>query len=259
MRQFVWHQVDSPLHRLNPLTKLGLSLGVVAIVSFATTPLAPALVAALAIGTTVAVGRVPLGNVLRPMAFAAVFALGVCWTGVLFYVGPGSGPDAPAVWAGPPRITEAAVTYGITMGARLLAIFATSALFVLTTDPVELVLAMIHQARVPYRVGYAVFAAYRFMPLLQDELGNIRAAHQMRGRTGGGGPVGTLREYAGYAIPLLAIAVRRAERVALAMDARAFGALPRRTYYRQTTVGFGDLMFAAVATAALGAIVLYTT
>jgi energy-coupling factor transport system permease protein len=47
----------------------------------------------------------------------------------------------------------------------------------------------------------------------------------------------------GYAIPLLASAVRKGERVALAMESRGFGALPRRTYLRVTTLGRDDLVF----------------
>jgi energy-coupling factor transport system permease protein len=63
------------------------------------------------------------------------------------------------------------------------------------------------------------------------------------------------RELAGYAIPLLAMAVRRGERVALAMESRAFGALPQRTYFRVTTFGWPDLWFSLAALALLGALV----
>jgi energy-coupling factor transport system permease protein len=142
------------------------------------------------------------------------------------------------------------------MVTRLLAIFATSSLFVLTTNPADMVIALIHQARVPVRVGYAVFAAYRFMPLVQEELGNIRAAHQVRGATSGRGPVARLRQTIGYAIPLLTISVRRAERVALAMDSRGFGARRDRTYYRVTTLTRADLTFALGAAAVLATILL---
>jgi energy-coupling factor transport system permease protein len=126
-------------------------------------------------------------------------------------------------------------------------------LFVLTTDPAEFVLALIQQARVPFRVGYAVFAAYRFVPLLQEEFDNIRAAHQMRGASGAN-LLGRAREFFGYAIPLLAIAVRRGERLALSMDARAFGALSNRTYYRTTSWGRKDLVFAMGAAVSLAGI-----
>ena len=111
----------------------------------------------------------------------------------------------------------------------------------LTTDPVDFVVALIHQGRLPVRVGYAVFAAYRFMPLIQEELDNIRAAHQVRGDTHRPGLIARVRQTFGYAIPLLAISVRRAERVALAMDSRGFGARPDRTYFRSTRLSRADL------------------
>ena len=53
-------------------------------------------------------------------------------------------------------------------------------------------------------------------------------------------------------MPLLALAVRRGEALALAMEARAFGSLPRRTYYRSTTVGWRDAWFALGWLAVLG-------
>jgi energy-coupling factor transport system permease protein len=65
-----------------------------------------------------------------------------------------------------------------------------------------------------------------------------------------------MRQTIGYAIPLLAISVRRAERVALAMESRGFGALPNRTYFRSTSVGRADGMFALAALALLAAIVV---
>ena len=83
--------------------------------------------------------------------------------------------------------------------------------------------------RVPYRLGYTALAALRFVPRFRHELEVIRAAHRVRGTDGGRGPVAAVRRTISYAIPLLASAIRHAERVALAMDARAFGAHPTRT------------------------------
>ena len=256
MRQFVWHEADSFLHRLNPLTKLALSVPVAVLVALVDEPLTPTAIALAAILATRALGRVPWGGLLRPLGFSALLSVGMFWTGVLFYAGPGSEAGAPDLWLGPVRIATAGLVYGLTMAARLWAIFATSLLFVLTTDPVDFVLALIQQGRLPDRIGYGVFAAYRFVPLVEEELANVRAAHQVRNVEGGRGPLGRLRAAFGYAIPLLAIAVRRGERVALAMDSRAFGALPRRTYYRTTTVGRPDALFAAGAALALVAIVV---
>ncbi|MFN8635551.1 MAG: energy-coupling factor transporter transmembrane component T [Chloroflexota bacterium] len=251
MRQFVWHETDSYLHRLNPLTKLLLTVPVAVLVSLQFEPIGPLAIAALAATATWRLGNVPLAGVLRPMAFSLLLGFGMFWTGVLYYAG--SGADGPSLATGPLSVTQASLVYGLTMLTRTLAIFATSSLFVLTTDPVDFVVALIQQARLPARIGYAIFAAYRFMPLVQDELANIRAAHQVRGASSGRGPLARVRQGIGYAIPLLAISVRRAERVALAMDARGFGARRDRTFYRSTHVTHADFTFGAISLLALGA------
>ena len=250
MKSFVWHDADSYLHRLNPLTKLVLTVPVVVVVSRASNPLAPLGIMLVAVLATWLLGRVPWRRLLAPMGFALVLSLGMFWMGALFYANPG-GSYAP----GPVGLSSASLINGLTMASRLLAIFAASLLFVLTTDPVKLVLALIHQARIPYKIGYTVFASYRFIPLFQEELDNIRAAHLMR-QGAGGSPLRRLRRSLGYTVPLLAVAVRKGERVALAMDARAFGVLPRRTYYRRTEFAVHDVEFIAGAALALAAIVL---
>jgi energy-coupling factor transport system permease protein len=254
VKLFVWHEADSYLHRLNPLTKLALAIPVAALVSLVFEPVTPLIIAAIATLVTWRLGNVPLTTVARPLLFAVIFGFGMFWTGVFYYAG--QGVDGPSIVPGPIHLSEASLIYGLTMVTRLLAILATSSLFVFTTNPVDFVVALIQQARLPVRVGYAVFAAYRFIPLVQEELDNIRAAHQVRGATTGRGFVARVRQTIGYAIPLLAISVRRAERVALAMDSRGFGARPDRTYFRTTTLTRADLTFALGAAAVLALILL---
>lgn len=247
MRQFVWHDTDSVLHRLNPLTKLALALPVAALVTFFNEPVTPLAIGVLAAGATWRLGRVPWRSIQQPLMLALLLGFGLFWSSVVFYAGPGS--DAPSLIGGPVHVSPAGLVYGVTIVCRLLAIFAASLLFVLTTNPVDLVVALIQQVRLPVKVGYAVFAAYRFMPLVHEELENIQAAHHVRGGVEGSGPIARARRLFGYAIPLLAISVRRAERVALAMDSRGFGARPDRTYFRRTTFRRADLWFVMAALA----------
>jgi len=253
VRQFVWHEGDSYLHRLNPLTKLALTVPVAALVVAHDEPVTPLIVTILTAVATWRLGRLPLTSIVNPLGLSLLAGFGMFWTGLVFYAGPGA--NAAPVIPGPIRITEAGLVYALTMMSRLLAIVSASLLFVLTTNPVDFVIALIQQARLPVRVGYAVFAAYRFVPLVQEELDNIRAAHQLRGATIGRGVLAHVRQIVGYAIPLLAISVRRAERVALAMDSRGFGARPDRTYFRITTLTRADVQFALGAVATLAAIV----
>lgn len=58
-----------------------------------------------------------------------------------------------------------------------------------------------------------------------------------------------------YAVPLLAGGIRHAERVALAMDARGFGAYPDRTYRRELHFHARDVAFVVAAWLVAGMIV----
>lgn len=138
--------------------------------------------------------------------------------------------DTPAVLrVGAWTLHAGAVEVGLATGARLAAILALGLIAGLTTTGPDLVRASVQQLRVPYRIGYAALAAIRFVPRFAYELELIRQAHRVRGAHGGRGPFAAVARGAGYVVPLLAGAIRHAERVALAMDARAFGAHPDRT------------------------------
>jgi energy-coupling factor transport system permease protein len=94
------------------------------------------------------------------------------------------------------------------------------------------------------------------VPLFDGQLASIRAAHRIRGVASGGGLVAQYRRFVGHMVPLLAGAIRHAERVALAMDARGFGAIGERTYYRRSVFGWRDAVFAGAAGVVLVALLL---
>jgi len=133
-----------------------------------------------------------------------------------------------------------AVEVGAATGLRLAAITALALIAGLTTSGPDLVRATVQQLRVPYRVGYTALAAFRFVPRFGYELDVIRQAHRVRGAGGG-----RLVRWWGYIVPLLAGAIRHAERVALAMDARAFGAHPDRTERHLVPWRTRDTLFVA--------------
>lgn len=251
MRAFLQYEHDSFLQRLNPLTKLAFATALILALTVIVDPFTPLVVTVLTILAIWRLGRARLGALLRPLLPFLVLSFGLIWTTTLFYV---ASPGEPVrmLWSlGPVAITEAGLAYGLAIFFRLTGFFAASLLFVLTTDPTDLVQALIQNLGLSYRFGYGAHAAYRFVPLFEGELASIRAAHRIRGLREGGGPVRRIRQYLGFLVPLLAGGVRRAERVALAMDARGFGAYPDRTFYRRSSFGWADLAFA------VGAILVY--
>jgi energy-coupling factor transport system permease protein len=86
---------------------------------------------------------------------------------------------------------------------------------------------------------------YRMLPLLQSDYRIVRAAQRVRGAKEGRGPLCSLGRFRRNVLPLLAGSVRRAGRVAIAMDARAFGAFSDRTYRETMSVNRGDWLFLA--------------
>jgi energy-coupling factor transport system permease protein len=136
---------------------------------------------------------------------------------------------APFLRIGDWTLYSGALLIGFATALRLGSIVALALVGGLTTSGPDIVRATVQQLRVPYRIGYTALAAFRFVPRFGHELAVIRAAHRVRGYHGGRGPFARIARGWGYIVPLLAGAIRHAERVALAMDSRAFGAHPTRT------------------------------
>jgi energy-coupling factor transport system permease protein len=167
-----------------------------------------------------------------------VLLLGVVLPVVVVAIGFGM-----SLWVDPARVAETpvaleigawelrtgALEIGGATAVRIAAIVALSLIAGVTTTGPDLVRACVQQLRLPYRIGYTALAALRFVPRFGHELDVIRQAHRVRGAHRGRGPFAATARWWGYIVPLLAGAIRHAERVALAMDARAFGAHPDRT------------------------------
>jgi len=217
------------LYGLNPITKLAGPAPAMVLLVFVRDAATP--VAFLALAYALLLVGVTFTRRLALMLFVAV-PLGVAAIGLGF-----------SIWTDPSRVDQSVVVLqigswslyggmlqvGFATALRLAAIVALSLIAGLSTTGPDLARSMVQQLRVPYRIGYTALAAFRFVPRFGHELEVIRQAHRVRGAHGGRGPFATTARWAGYIVPLLAGAIRHAERVALAMDARAFGAYPDRT------------------------------
>jgi energy-coupling factor transport system permease protein len=234
------------LGRRQPVVKLVLILALSTGLFLVIDPVTPLLFLAVTVAAGLALGRVgprAYAGVLGPLVLVG---LGFVWTNALF-ARPG---DPGAVWEiGPLRATEAGLRFGLAIALRGLAIGALSVTFVLTTDPTDLVVGLIRHARLPFRLGYPLLAAYRFLPFFLDELGQIDLARRVRGELAPRAPLAAVVRRAGEVVPLLASAVRRAARIAVAMDARGFAAARERTYLRASPLTAADVAFAVAAVA----------
>ncbi len=141
------------------------------------------------------------------------------------------------------KIYEVALFNGIKMALRLMGLALGSFLFVATTSVLDLLYSLIQQLHLPYRLGYSIASIYRSIPLIRREYQTIRSAQRIRGLLGSTRWTHQIRQFYLLLLPLLASAIRRAERLALAMEARAFVPGLNRTYYRKITLRTRDVIF----------------
>lgn len=243
---FSSYERASYLRRLNPSLKLGIAMlyMLVATVLFDVwTLLALALVALTA---THFLGRVPLATLLRGSVPFLLLGIGYLWMNTLFPRADGASVTV-LFQIGPLRVVQEGIVNGLTLLARALCMGAWSLFFVTSTDPTDFILSLIQQLGIGPRVAYGALAAYRFVPLLEDEWAQIRKAHWLRGVGQGKGLGGRLEQSYRYTIPLLASAIRKAGRTAWAMESRAFTGDRERTYYRRLVITPADWQFAAAA------------
>ncbi len=242
------------LHRLNPLAKIAAPLPAMVLLLLARDVATPVTFAAIAL-VLLLVGAHLRARALLLLLVVLPLAVGVLSLSFGFWVDSAKLADSPVLLqVGDIRFTVAAWMVGLATATRLTSIIVLSLLAGLTSTGADLVRAMVQQLRVPYRIGYTALAAFRFVPRFGHELEVIRAAHRVRGMAGGRGPLAGARRHLGYVVPLLAGAIRHAERVALAMDSRAFGAHRTRTERHRIPFRVRDGVFIVLFWAATAAI-----
>lgn len=132
---------------------------------------------------------------------------------------------------------------GLSLGLRVLSFAILSIMFTLTTKPTEFLLSLMQQCKLPPKLAYGIMAGYRFLPLIKEEFETIQMAHKVRGVAQAKTFGDKIRQLKRYVIPLLAGAIRKAERTALAMESKGFTGAKNRIFYREIIVTRSDWQF----------------
>ncbi len=144
--------------------------------------------------------------------------------------------------------------FSAAMGLRMASMAAAAFLFFSVTDPMEIA-DLLSMAGAPPPVALAGMVAFRFVPVMIEDLRGIAAAQRSRGyRSDVGGPVERVRRLAPILIPALVLVVRRSQAVAESVESRGFGGRAKRTLYPEYRLGRVDaalLLWAAAPWAAL--------
>jgi energy-coupling factor transport system permease protein len=225
-------QRDSILHRIYPLTKLAWVFVVAIGLFLYRAPRSGAVMFVAVLALALLAGRIPLGTIVA--SARVIFGLGILLMIFHFFADPGN----PVFRIGPLTVTDGGLYEGPIFFFRLSVVVLASFVLIWTTDPRDLMVSLTRSG-IPYRYAFAVFLAMRFLPLVQREVDAVRAAHAIRGRASRSTIGHRFRLWQRYMFTVLVNGLRKAEATATALECRAFGAYPDRTYVK--TVEFEPL------------------
>ena len=129
---------------------------------------------------------------------------------------------------------------GAAIALRIIGVSLAGMMAVATIDPTDLADALVEHAHAPSRFVVGALAAFRLFPLFSREWDVLGLARRARGIEADRTYVDRIRAFPGRALGLLVAAIRRATRLALAMDARGFGSQPCRTLARPRAMTLPD-------------------
>jgi energy-coupling factor transport system permease protein len=233
VRSFRYRDKGTPIHKLNPFSKLGWMVSILVLSLVLDSPLF-LLAVFLSTLPLVRAARV-WSEWLSAMRLALYLSAAVILvnalvsshgTHVLFQ----ASLHVPLV--GAPVITLEAIIYGVTMSIRLLSIISAFAIFTFTVNPDDMMLAMI-KMKLPYKSVLVTSLSARFVPTLLDDVGRITDVQRSRGlEMDKGRLTQRIKSRTTIVTALLSNSLDRAVQVAEAMESRAFGTGRQRTFYR---------------------------
>jgi len=233
---------DSPVHRLDPRTKLlagmllmtGLIISVHGLVLLALT---------LTLLTTIYLAKLPGRLVIRNLRpflwlFLLTLFIHLFWTsGRILYRLPLLNLD----------ITWEGLQLGLRYTIRLSLFIVLATILTLTTSPMEIMDALERLGR-PFKrfhlpvheLTMMLSLSLRFIPTLLEEALRIRNAQMSRGAAFEGSMVKKVRNMIPMILPLFISAFRRADELAYAMDSRSYNGGEGRTSYSRLCFRWPD-------------------
>lgn len=247
---------SSPIHQLDPRTKILAMVCYVAALFLCSGPLTYGLMLCALIGT-VAVSTISFQSMvrgMRPVLFLLVFTalLNVLYT-----------PGRPLVSLWMFTITYEGLFHAFFMVLRILMMISCTFLLTYTTSPLaltdglEALLSPLNRLRLPvHELAMMMSIALRFLPTLIEETDKIMSAQRARGADfESGSLIQKAKALIPLLVPLIISSFRRADELATAMECRCYHGGEGRTRMHQLHYHSRDAVF-LLATLALCALAI---
>ncbi len=248
-----YYPVSSPIHRMDPRFKIAAAF-IYLVSLFLVSDLWAFVPVVAFVALLVTVSKVPFSYIvkgLRPILFIVLFAFAIN----IFFT-----PGRILFEWGILRITYEGLYRAVLMASRLVFLIVGTSLLTLTTSPLELtdgieyLLKPLEVIRVPaHEIAMMMTIALRFIPTLLEETDKIMKAQMARGADFESGNIAKrAKNLIPLLVPLFISAFRRADELAMAMEARCYQGGHNRTRmkvlaYKKQDVQGGLVLFLYLA------------
>ena len=241
-----YYPVNSVLHRLDPRVKLVSTL--IYIVSlFVFDSIIGYVIAAIFLASMIKLSQVPFRFMVKGLKPVVVLLCITLFFNLIFT----PGEAVFSIWI--ITVTREGIQLAVRMGIRLVFLVIGASLMTLTTTPnqltdgLERLLKPLNHIHVPvHEISMIMSIALRFIPILLDETDKIMKAQTARGADfESGGLVRKVKAMVPLLVPLFISAFRRANDLAMAMEARCYHGGEGRTqmkpliYQKRDYVAYG--------------------
>lgn len=246
-----YYPAESPIHRMDARLKLTVTFIFIVTLFLVNTFIGYLFVIA-SMGLVIKASKVPLKFMLKGLKSIMIIILFTAFINLFMTRG-----ETVLVQVGIFSITMEGVLLAIKMCVRLVLLIVGSSILTLTTTPIQLtdaieyILKPFKKIGVPaHEIAMMMTIALRFIPTLLDETDKIMKAQQARGADfDTGNLIQKAKALIPILVPLFISAFRRAEELAMAMEARCYHGDEHRTRMNMMKMKGSDYRAAGMAVA----------
>lgn len=252
-----YYRADSVIHKLDPRVKLFATLLYI-IALFCFKGILGLAVITAALFLVIQLSKVPFKFMIKGLKAIVILLLITSIFNLLFT------PGDVVFWKwGSLQITDAGITNSVLMAIRLIYLILGTSLMTLTTTPNQLTdgleksLAPLNKIHVPvHAIAMMMSIALRFIPILIEETDKIMKAQMARGADfESGNLIQKAKSMVPLLVPLFVSAFRRAEDLAMAMEARCYNGGEGRTKMKPLVYTKADKIAYAILIAFLAVVI----
>lgn len=253
-----YYPADTVIHSLDPRVKIIAGIVFMAAAFSIVAPVGIAMFAILCV-VSVQISKIPWRMILRGTKGLSLIIFMTLLVHLFF-------TDGNVVFSiGAVKATSEGLFSGVTMSIRLIIVVWLTSLLTLTTPPAQLtdgfsiLMSPLRRLRVPvHELSLMMTIALRFVPTLAAEADRTIKAQQARAASfNAKNPVKRAASYIPIIIPLFVASLRRADELALAMEARCYHGGTGRTRLNPLKMRISDWLALAIVFTILSLVVFF--